>query len=307
MVTKKEMENAEAERKLISGEKMNAKSWLILIFGVLLAGVVRAIGVYSFVVPNHFAPGGVTGVGSILEYKFPVITAGYTIAAINVPLIIIAFIFIGKRFAIISGIAILLSSGLMVLFPYINFPIFDAGNDRILAAIAGGLICGVGIAIMLKLGGSNGGTDIIAALIQKKVSANTNIAWYIFCVDSTVVIASIFVYDDSLVPALLSFVEMFASSKVAEIILQGFKSALKVEIITNHSAEIAQDIFEAMHRGVTKITTTGMYTGEEHAMLVCILRKRQLAQLRAILKKYPDTFAYISETSEVVGRGFASS
>ena len=304
MVTKNEMVSAEAERTLVTGEKMNAKSWLILIFGIMVAGVVRAIGVYAFVVPNNFAPGGVTGVGSIIEYLWG-INAGYIIAAINVPLIIIAFIFIGKRFAIISGFAILLSSGLMVLFEYVKFPTFVLQNDKILAAIAGGLICGVGIAIMLKLGGSNGGTDIIATLIQKKFSA-TNIAWFIFLVDSTVVIASIFVYKNSLVPALLSFVEMFASSKVAELILQGFKSALKIEIITNHYDDISQEILQLLHRGVTKITATGMYTGEEHAMLVCIIRKRQLTQLRTILKKYPDTFAYISGTSEVVGRGFAS-
>ncbi len=304
MVTENEMVNAENERTLIKSEKMTVKSWLVLIFGIIIAGVVRAIGVYSFVVPNNFAPGGVTGVGSIIEYLFGV-NAGYIIAAINVPLIIIAFIFIGKRFAIISGISILLSSGLMVLFPYMHFPTFPFKEDRILAAIAGGLICGVGVAIMLKLGGSNGGTDIIATLIQRKFSA-TNIAWFIFLVDSTVVVASIFVYDNSLTPALLSFVEMFASSKVAELILQGFKSAIKIEIITNHAEDISNEILQALHRGVTKITTTGMYTGEEHSMLVCIIRKRQLSQLRMILKKYPDTFAYISGTSEVVGRGFAS-
>lgn len=304
MVTKNEMVNAEAERTLVAGEKMTAKSWLILIFGIMIAGFVRAIGVYSFVVPNNFAPGGVTGVGSIIEYLWGV-NAGYIIAAINVPLIIVAFIFIGKRFAIISGIAILLSSGLMVLFEYVKFPTFVFENDKILAAIAGGLICGVGIAIMLKLGGSNGGTDIIATLIQKKFSA-TNIAWFIFLVDSTVVIASIFVYKNSLVPALLSFVEMFASSKVAELILQGFKSALKIEIITNNADDISKEIMQSLHRGVTKITATGMYTGEEHSMLICVLRKRQLSQFRMILKKYPETFAYISGTSEVVGRGFAS-
>ena len=306
MVTKKQMKAAKEERELASSERMTAKRWLILIFGIILAGVVRAIGIYSFIVPNNFAPGGVTGIASMLENKLPGNpNAGYFLLAINIPLIIVAFIFIGKKFAIISGISILLSSALMVLFEKVGFPTFPFETDKILPAIAGGIIGGAGIAIMLKLGGSSGGTDVIATIIQKKYSA-TNVTWFIFMLDSSVVVVSFFVYGNDIVPFLLSFVEMFASSKVAETILQGFKSALKFEIITNHPEELSQEIFSKLKRGVTMITAKGMYTGEERAMLICVLRKRQLSQFREVLKKYPDTFAYISGTSEVVGRGFNS-
>ncbi len=307
MVTKKQMVAAENERELVVKEKMTAKSWLILIFGILVASIVRAISIHIFVVPNNFAPGGVTGLSSILEY----IThwnAGYFLVACNVPLIVIAWIFIGKRFACVSGIAIVLSSVLMIvtekLMPNLKFEAVESG-ERILAAIAGGILGGVGISIMLKIGGSSGGTDIIATIIQRKNSA-TNVAWFIFMLDSTVVLASAFVYDNPMVPILLSFVEMFVSSKVVETILQGFKSALKFEIITNHPEELSQDILHILHRGVTSIPAKGMYTGEERAMLICVLRKRQLSQFRLILKKYPDSFAYMSGTSEVVGRGFNS-
>ena len=306
MVTKKQMRAAEAERELAQSEKHTAKKWLLLIFGILASGTLRATGIYAFVVPNDFAPGGVTGIASMLEYGTG-FNAGYFLAAINVPLIIIAFIFIGKRFAIISGIAILLSSGLMILFEAIGVPTCAAadpnGADRILFAVAGGILGGCGSAIIFKLGGSSGGTDIIATLIQKKYSA-TNVAWFIFMLDSTVVLASGFVYDNPLVPILLAFVEMFASSKVCETILQGFKSALKFEIITSAPDELSQDIITKLHRGVTMVKANGMYTGEDRAMLICVLRKRQLSQFRAILKQYPDSFAYIGGTSEVCGRGF---
>lgn len=309
MVTEKQMKTAAAERELIASEKTSAKHWLWLVFGILASGFIRAVSVYSFIVPNTFAPGGVTGLASILEYKLH-INAGYFLLAINVPLLIVAFIFVGKRFAITSGIAIVLSSALMVLFEKAGFPTFSTAAqnaDQILAAIAGGILGGVGIAIMLKLGGSSGGTDILAVLIQKKRSA-TNVAWFIFLIDSTVVLASAFVYPAPLVPILLSFVEMFSSSKVNETILQGFKSAIKFEIITGaESAQgLADEIMHTMHRGVTMIPAKGMYTGAERAMLVCILRKRQMTHFRDILKKYPDTFAYVSGTSEVVGQGFTS-
>ncbi len=313
MVSKKQMQNAQDERELAKGEKMSAKKIILLILGVLGAGMVRAIAVYIFIVPNEFAPGGITGIASMLSNKLPGNpNAGYFLFAINIPLIIIAFIFLGKRFGIISSGAIILSTCFMLLFEHI--PGFENivckaadpnGADRVLYALAGGIIGGVGIALMLKLGGSNGGTDIIATIVQKKYSA-TNVAWFIFILDSSVVIVSFFVYDFSIVPVLLSFVEMFASGKVTETILQGFKSALKFEIITSHAEEISREIIEKLHRGVTATSAKGMYTGAERTKLVCILRKRQLSQLREILKKYPDTFAYVSGTSEVVGKGFTN-
>lgn len=304
MVTKKQMNAASAEREAAAGEKMSVKSWLILIFGLLASSIVRAVSIQIFVVPNNFAPGGVTGLATILEH----ITgwnAGYFLVAINIPLLIIGWIFVNKRFALISGVAIILSSVLMVILEKMPIPQFSSveqGTDQILPAIAGGILGGAGIAIMLKLGGSSGGTDILATIIQKRYSA-TNVTWFIFMLDSTVVVASAFVYH-ALTPVLLAFVEMFASSKVTETILQGFKSAIKFEIITDHPEELSQEIISRLKRGVTMIPAKGMYTGEDRAMLVCVLRKRQMTLFRDILKKYPDAFAYVSGTSEVVGRGF---
>ena len=309
-----------AKKRKKGGErpKMTPKDWVKLIFGVLGAGIIRAIAVYFFIVPNEFAPGGVTGLASMLENKLD-ISSGYFLLAMNVPLLIIAFIFLGKRFGIISGCAIILSSALLPLMgdvmkipvpTEVGWQVYSASvgcassiGYRILSALAGGIIGGVGVAIMLKLGGSCGGTDIIATIIQRKHSA-TNVTWFIFMLDSSVVVASFFVYGFDVVPVLLSFIEMFASSKVAEIILQGFKSALKFEIITSHPEELSKEIMEKLRRGVTSVAAKGMYTGEEKAMLICVLRKRQLSQFKEILNKYPDTFAYLSNTSEVVGRGF---
>lgn len=309
MVTKKELQCAEEERTLRAKEKLSAKGWLLLIAGILASGVLRAVSVYSFIVPNAFAPGGVTGIASMLEYKLHV-NAGYFLFGINVPLLVIAFIFIGKRFGLVTGIAIVLSSALMVLFEKLRFPVFstaETGADQVLAAVAGGILGGVGVAIMLKVGGSTGGTDIVAVLIQKRNSA-TNVAWFIFLLDSIVVLFSAVVYPDPLVPILLSFVEMFVSSKVNETISQGFKSAIKFEIITEaeNAKPLADEIMDEIQRGVTAVSAKGMYTGAERVMLVCILRKREMTRFREILKKYPDTFAYVSGASEVVGKGFKS-
>ncbi len=180
----------------------------------------------------------------------------------------------------------------------------DAG-ERTIAAIAGGVLGGVGSAIMLKLGGSRGGTDILAAIIQRRYSA-TNIAWFIFVLDGIVVLASVFVYPNPIVPIMLALIEIYVESKVTEVILQGFQSALKFEIVTKDPEGLSRDIMENLARGVTMLPAKGMYTGSDSALLICVVRKRQMTQFREILKRHEGTFAYVSGANEVMGEGFGS-
>lgn len=282
------------------------KSWV----AVLLAGLLRSVAIYVFIVPNHFAPGGLTGIATMLENGTG-INSGYFLFAANLPLLIIAFIFINKDFALKSTVSLALSSVLLVLWEYVdkalpNVALTFAGDDytRLLAAIAGGILGGLAMGLIMNAGGSNGGTDIIATLIQRKHSA-TNVAWFIFLLDATVVLASFFVYDFQLTPVLLALIEMFASSKVGEVLISGVKAAIKVEIITHDAGRLANDIINKLGRGVTCVPAVGMYTHENTNLLICILRKQQLSVLRNILKDYPESFAYISSTSEVMGRGFS--
>lgn len=297
---------AKKVQKTISAKAARIKRILFIICGIIAAAFIRSMSIHSFIVPNDFAPGGITGLSAIGEYLFG-INAGYILFVLNIPLIIIAAIFINKKFALITGCSIGLSSALLVLWEKVGFPVLKAASsgDQILPALAGGLLGGLGIAIMFKVGGSSGGTDIIATLINRKFSG-TNVAWFIFGLDATVVVGSIFVYQNGLVPVLLSFVSMFASSKAVETILQGFKSAVKFEVITNCPDEMSAEIIEKTHRGVTMTRAEGMFTHEHKAILICIVRKRQVSQFREILKHYPDSFAFFSSTSDVVGKGFSS-
>ena len=154
---------------------------------------------------------------------------------------------------------------------------------------------------MLKLGGSRGGTDILAAIIQRRYSA-TNIAWFIFVLDGIVVLASVFVYPNPIVPIMLALIEIYVESKVTEVILQGFQSALKFEIVTKDPEGLSRDIMENLARGVTMLPAKGMYTGSDSALLICVVRKRQMTQFREILKRHEGTFAYVSGANEEIGR-----
>lgn len=286
------------------------KNLLLTAALVLAASFVRAAGVHCFIVPNAFAPGGITGIGSLVEFmtsneSHAGFSAGYTILILNIPLLIIAFLFLGRKFAVLTAIATILSSVLTVVFQRIDFYVYT--DERILAAAAGGIFTGLSLALMLKAGGTMGGTDIIATFIQRKHSA-TNVAWFIFALDSTVVIGSLFFFKNGLTPAILSFIEMFSSSKMCDVITSGSKSAIKFEIVTTKPQELSDAILKRLERGVTKLDAVGMYTDEPRAVLVCLIRRRQVSEFRKLIKAIdPDAFAYMSQASEVLGLGFPHS
>lgn len=280
------------------------RKYVVVPFMIVFAGFLRSVCVQVFTLPYNFAPGGSTGIATMVEYatggKF---IAGYTTLLINVPLLILAWIFLDKWFAIKSGAAILIASGGMILMNKFNFPTYENG-EPVLAAAASGCLGGVGLAIMLRVGGSTGGTDIIAMFIQRKYSA-TNVSWFIYGIDAIVVFVSVFVYDSGLTPVLMSLVEMFCLAMIGDVITSGFKTALKFEIITKDPEPLAQEILQKLGRGVTCTNVTGMYSHDEKAMLICIIRKHQLSEFNKILSQYPDTFAYLSNTREVMGLGFS--
>ncbi len=277
---------------------------------ILLSGILRAVGIYIFVSPNNFAPGGINGIAVLLEYLTP-LSSGWFLLMLNVPLFFVAFFFLGKREALLSTLSMLLTSGLLILFDYIpgmpSVRYIADGGMGILAAIAGGLFLGGALAVMIKSCGTAGGTGVLASLVNKKWR-NLSVSWLTSGFDACVVIASFFVYNrgagftEKLTPVLLALVSLFATSKVCELILQGFKSAYRFEIVTNHAAEIAEQIMKRTHHGVTEVSGIGMYSHTEHKVLVCIIRKRHIAEIQRIIREYPDTFASFTATSEVYGR-----
>ncbi|MDE6275599.1 MAG: YitT family protein [Clostridia bacterium] len=280
---------------------------------ILLSGLMRAFAVYIFITPNKFAPGGTNGIAVLLEYATGW-NSGIFLLLISIPLFFLAFFCLGKKEAIESTLSFVVSSGILMVLPSIpNMPSYGGGEgiDRIVhglfGAVAGGIFLGIALAIMLKSCGASGGTSIIASVINKKFR-NLSISMLTAAFDAVVVIASIFVYGrgksftDALNPVFLALVSLFVTSKVSDVILQGFKTAFKFEIVTTHPDEVAAEIMTKLHRGVTRIEAEGMYTKQEKSMLVCLIRKRQIGEFQKIIRSYPDTFAYFTSTSEVFGK-----
>lgn len=285
---------------------------LVIPFAMLTSAVIRAVVVHMFVVPFEFATSGAQGIGVLIESSTG-FSAGWTTLIINFPLMILAWLFIGKRFTIISGISIILSAvGMILMKQYTAYiPTYQGVNaNPIFAAIAAGVLGGVGFVIMIRIGGSTGGSDIIAMLLQKKYKA-TNISWFVYAVDAVIIFASIFVYRGNgalafVTPVMMALTEELCHAAIADMILTGFKTALKYEIITDSPEEISAELIQKLGRSVTCTEVTGMYSHDKRSLLICIIRKRQLADFNAILKKYPDTFAYVINTREVIGKGFGN-
>lgn len=281
----------------------------VSVLSVIISGIVRALAIYIFVTPNDFAPGGVNGIAVLLQ-EGTGWNSGIFLIMLNVPLFFVAFFLIGKYGAVISTLSMLLTSGLLIVFDYIpgmEYICYQPEDNHILAAIAGGVLLGVALAVSLKSCGTSGGTTVLASLVNKKFR-NLSVSGMTAVFDAIVVFASFFVYNqgmgftEKLEPVLLALISLFVTSKVCDVILQGFKAAYRFEIITNHPEEISAEIMQKLHHGVTEVNATGMYSHEGRAMLVCIIRKRQIGEVQRILRKFPDTFASFSPASEVYGK-----
>ena len=292
--------------------KKRSHLWRILIsatLAILASGIVRALAIYIFVTPNEFAPGGINGIAVLLEAVTRV-NSGYYLIALNVPLFFVAFFLLGKSEAIISTLSMLLTSGLLIVFDYIpgmNEIRYAPEYNAILASIAGGVLLGLALAIMLRSCGTSGGTTVLASLVNKKFR-NLSVSAMTSAFDACVVFASFFVYHQGepftakLDPVLLALISLLVTSKICDFVLQGFKVAYRFEIITDRAEELAKEIMEKTHHGVTEINATGMYSHEGRALLVCVIRKRQIGELQRILRRYPGMFASFSPVSEVYGK-----
>lgn len=279
---------------------------------LLASSFLVSFSAHSLIAPNDFAIGGISGIAIILEK----ITAGripqsISVFCINFPLLLLAFFTVKKKFAILSLTNVVMQSLWLMLLEQCGMQPLIFG-EKIFAALAGGIGIGVAISLAFKVGGSTGGMDIIAVIVQKKISG-TSIAWMLFFLNCIVIAASFFVYrvegdiTASLLPLIMAATEQYVESKVNDAITSGVHSAIEFRVVTDKPEEMALAILSRIGRGVTAIPATGMYTKENHSMLVCVIQKRQIAAFRNILKEVdPDSFAVMTNVSQVLGLGFFS-
>ncbi|MDR1138285.1 MAG: YitT family protein [Clostridiales bacterium] len=284
--------------------KLNERTKRILSYPTIVClCVVSSIVIHSFVIPTDFAPGGLSGIATMLQYSTGV-NAGIMIAVLNLPLVIMSIFVLGGEFTAKSILAVITFSVALLLLDVMDFPVYKP-DQSILVVIAGGALDGVAVAFIFKLAASLGGTDFIAAALYKK-NTHINITWFVFATNVVVAIISIFVYNRGIEPAILSILMSFVSSRVVDSVMAGFKSAAKYEIITDKPDDVKQAIYKHVERGVTLIPAKGAYSNTDRYIIMCIVRRREIPHMQKILREFDCAFSIQSNVYNVYGNRFGS-
>lgn len=279
-------------------EKSQIKRESINLACTIVAALMSAFGMHYFVTSNNFAPAGLDGVATMIGHLAGANPA-YFILALNLPLLVVAWFVLKRRYVIYTVLFTVISSGAMLIFEAVGMPTFSSG-EGLMAAIFSGALFGIRTGLMIRISASSGGIDIIAGMINKKYPYR-NIENVITAICYFIIAVSYFVYDRNVMSILLSVVQMFVFERASGVMLRENRNAVEVKIITKNPKEIRDDIIYNLKHGATVVESYGMYTDEPSFMIISIINIRQIPELFEILKKYPNTFAYYDNVDGVRG------
>lgn len=270
----------------------------INLFWTVIAALLSAFTLHIFVYANGFAPSGIDGIATMVQEKTG-LNAGVVGLCINIPLLALAWFRLDKKYVIYTVIYTILASLGVMLLAEIEFYQYQTTYERIVPAIFSGLLLGIRTGIMIRLGFSSGGTDIISSMFHKKYS-HMNIERLISIMCYIIIGCSYFVYWD-LGSVLLSIVQMYVFEKGVGLLLSDHRDAVAFHIVTKNPDALRQDITEQLKHGATIMHSHGMFTGEASSTIVSIVNRRQIPQFLRILKNHPDAFVYYTEIKGVKG------
>lgn len=284
-------------------KKIEFSKELILDCAFLLAGTfLYALATHCFMAPHDIAPGGLTGVATMLNYLFDV-NIGLMVLLMNIPILLLAWKFIGKSFCIKTLISILLFT---IFTDYVTpfIPIYTGGEQaRMLAALFGGILNGAGLGLVFSRGFTTGGTDVISSLIRLKLPFMST-GKMLFFVDLVVVSASVLVYGN-IESAFFALISMFVTTKAIDSIVYGGDKGKMVMIISDKSEEVVKHILESLGRGATFLKASGAYKKDDKNVIMTAVRTSQFFKLKKLVKSVdPAAFMIVSEASEIAGEGF---
>ena len=272
---------------------------------VFWAAVLLALNYYIFIVPNNFAPAGLNGIATMIQYKTG-FSISYMSLLINIPLSVIAIFLIERDFSVktLSFSLVYSFSFLLLQHSDLTFIQYNAqGHDTIYPVILSGVISGVVYGVCFRSNASTGGTDIISRYINK-VKPHTNFFIVTFTLNAIVAVTSLFVYSEGELnykPVALCILYCFISTFVGNLLLKSTKTAYKFTIITTHKEEIVAELIQKLQHGCTEIAATGTYTGEQKSLLICVINKHQLNDFQKIISQYDNTFAFFEMVNETYG------
>ncbi len=268
-------------------------------YGIITIGVfITALSLVLFLVPNHLTSGGINGLATVLHFILGM-PIGVFALVLNVPLFIAGLLANGKNF----GIKTLYATFVLAVFIDVLSALPPLTNDIFLASLFGGALMGTGLGIVFLAGATTGGTDIVAALIKRKLR-HFPIGRLVLAIDVLIIIfATVAFWDVGI--GLYSSISMFVSAYMIDTIINGGKFAKTVFIISDNYKSIAESINHELDRGVTGIFGYGMYSGKEKVVLMCTLKSKEIPRLKDVVRsKDSSAFVILTDVREVLGEGF---
>ncbi len=270
------------------------KECIYTIIGTIIAGFATS----GFLLPNKLSSGGFTGIATIFYYffNFPV---GTTVIIMNIPLFIIAFLKIGKKFLFKSLLGTISLSLFIDLFEKIN----PFTTDRFLASIYGGILMGIGISLVFKAHNATGGSDLIVQIIQS-FSNKASTSNLLVGIDGAIVFLNLIVFGDVEI-GLYSAIAIYIMGKMIDIIFEGINFSKLVYIISDEAEEISKKINTQVKKGTTGIYGKGMYFNKEKLILICVVKRRDIVKIKEIVTEVDEkAFLIITDARDVYGLGF---
>lgn len=278
--------------------KVKGQVWLSIV-KIVVGCAVFALGFNLFLFPNGLNAGGISGLATVFVHLTDLGSVGLITAILNLPLFLVAGLKIGRKFFVTSLMGMALSAVFIDLFALIPTLV----TEPLVGALYGGVLCGSGLGLVFAQGASTGGSDIVVRLLKRKWQ-NVPIGTISFCFDLAVVALTGIVYRD-FVMALYCGVAIFITGQMIDAFVYRFDYSKVVLVITPRYEAVADGISRELERGVTYLEGQGYYSGTATKVVLCVVKKQQLAELKALVVAIdPNAFIIVQEAHQVLGDGF---
>lgn len=272
-------------------------------FMIIIGTGILSFGISCFYDQIGLVTGGFSGLAIVIKSITDGLFEGgiplwFTNLALNVPVFVISYFLKGKEFIGRSLFGALVLSAWLYIIPSINMP----EGDYMIGAIFGGICAGAGIGLVIRVGATTGGTDMLSALVQLKMR-HYSIVQILQVIDGMVVLLGMFIFG--MRPTLYAVIGIIVQTKVSDLVVEGFNYSKAAYIITDKHEDVAKAIIEDLQRGLTGLQARGMYTGKDKCVLFCIVTQKQIVQLKDMVHEIDEqAFVIVSDVREVLGEGF---
>jgi len=273
------------------------KNYLLVTMGTVLL----SIGIYFFKFPNNFSTGGVSGISILLGKLIPFVSTAVIMWTINIVLLIVGFLFFGRGFGVMTAYSSMLFSALTWLFERV-YPMTEPFTDQpFLELCFAMMIPAVASAILFNCGASSGGTDIVAMIVRKYTDMDIGKALMVS--DALIAFSACFVFD--IKTGMFSLMGLVIKAFVVDLVIENINLCKYFSIVTAHHEEISRFIIHELKHSCTVMDAVGAYTNEPRKVILVACRRGEAVQLRQFVKSVDSkAFMFITNTSEIIGKGF---